>query len=349
MSQVQLGSNASSPPADDSSVLQVNGLTVHFKRTSIVGKRGTEIVRAVNDVSFQLKKSEITSIVGESGSGKTTVARCILRLLEPDSGSIKFEGRDIAELKGKELQRYRRDVQVIYQDPFESLNPRHNVLTTVGLPIRLLTDTHNDNEIFEQVTKLLGEVGLDPDDTIHRFPHQLSGGQRQRVSIARSLACGPKLLIADEPITMLDAAQRMNILSLIHDLQVRRNLTVLMITHDLASARLISQKTFVMYVGRIVEYANTGSILNEPRHPYVELLLKASPGLNVSMPTYDEYTSGTIEDSAALTKGCVFRPRCKYAQTKCADVSPPLEEKTPGHFTACHYPLATAQSQGDST
>jgi peptide/nickel transport system ATP-binding protein len=345
MSQVQLDRNASTPPADDSSILQVSGLNVHFKRSSIVGKRGTEIVKAVNDVSFELKKSDITSIVGESGSGKTTVARCILKLLEPDSGSIKFEGRDIKGLKGEELQKYRRDVQIIYQDPFESLNPRHNVLTTVGLPIRFLTGTHNDSEIFEQVTKLLGEVGLDPANTIHRFPHQLSGGQRQRVSIARALACGPKLLIADEPITMLDAAQRMNILSLIHDLIARRNLTVLIITHDLASARLISQKTIVMYVGRIVEYANTESILNEPRHPYVELLLKASPGLNMAMPSYDEYTSGTIEDSAALTKGCVFRPRCKYAQAKCADVSPPLEQKAPDHFAACHYPLASGKSQ----
>ncbi len=344
MSQIQLD-NQAIPSVDSSTILQVSGLTVSFKKTSILGRRRTALTTAVDNVSFDLKKSEITSIVGESGSGKTTVARCILRLLDPDSGSIKFEGNDVTKFKGKKLHDYRRDVQIIYQDPFESLNPRHDVLTAVALPIRALTECRDEKEIFERVSRLLEEVGLSPAETIRRFPHQLSGGQRQRVNIARALASSPKLLIADEPITMLDAAQRLNILSLLHELKTRRNLTVLMITHDLASARLVSEKTFVMYLGKIVERGNTESILNEPLHPYVEMLLRASPGPEASTFNYDEYSTLTIEESAILKQGCVFRPRCKYAQSKCAEVSPILEQKVSEHFAACHYPLNAVSSQ----
>lgn len=345
MSQVQLNTLAE-PSFDPSNLLEVRGLTVHFKKTSIFGKRfgKSETVRAVDNVSFALRKSEITSIVGESGSGKTTVARCILKLLNPASGSIVFEGSDVTTLSGRALHNYRRDVQIIYQDPFESLNPRQDVLTAVGLPISVLTDTHDGEAIYDQVSKLLEEVGLNPSETIRRYPHQLSGGQRQRVNIARALASSPKLLVADEPITMLDAAQRLNILTLLDELKTRRNLTVLMITHDLASARLISQKTIVMYVGKIVESGRTEAILDEPLHPYVELLLKASPGPEMASFNYDEYATATIEESTMIRKGCVFRPRCKYAKELCVDVEPPLEQKVSGHLAACHYPLSSSPS-----
>jgi len=341
MSQVQLGPDGSSPsPAERSGILEVNGLTVKFKKnSSLIGRDETTTI-AVDDVSFVLGKSEITSIVGESGSGKTTVARCILNLTRPTAGSIKFEGTEVTKLKGKALHDYRRDVQIIYQDPFESLNPRHDILTTISIPIRSFTDSRNSVEITEQASKLLEEVGLDPAETLNRYPHQLSGGQRQRVNIARALASSPKLLVADEPITMLDAAQRLNIMSLLYDLKSRRNLTVLMITHDLASARLVSQKVMVMYLGKIVEFGDTDAILSSPLHPYVELLLKASPAPD-QIINYDDYSTSTIEESASLTKGCVFRPRCKYALEKCEEVVPLLDQKSAGHYAACHFPLST--------
>ncbi|MGI0090782.1 MAG: ABC transporter ATP-binding protein [Nitrososphaerales archaeon] len=337
MSQIQLGTHTNSSPAK-TPILEVSNLVVKFTKTGLVGS-GKEITTAVDGVSFELRESEITTIVGESGSGKTTVANCILCLLRPNSGSIKFEGVEVTKLSGKQLRDYRRNVQIIYQDPFESLNPRQDVLTTISIPIRSLVDERDKQVIYDRVCRLLEEVNLIPGEVLYRYPHQLSGGQRQRVNIARALASNPKLLVADEPITMLDAAQRLNILSLLYDLKLRRKLTVLMITHDLASAKLVSQKTMVMYLGKIVEYGETEAMLSGPLHPYVELLIKASPTPEAQTFSYDEYTALTIEESVDLATGCVFRPRCKYKQQKCEKVVPPLEQKEEGHFAACHYPL----------
>lgn len=259
-------------------VLKVSNLFVTFSKKSGIFKRKSLTVRAVDDVSFQIYQSEIISLVGESGSGKTTIARCILGLTRPNSGSITFDEKEITALKGKSLLAYRRDVQLIFQDPFESLNPRLDVFAIVSIPILRLTDDRNGSSaLTEKVARLLVEVRLDPDEVMHKYPHQLSGGQRQRVNIARALASNPRFLIADEPITMLDASQRLNILSLLMQLKMKRNLTILLITHDLASAKMMSDRTLVMYLGKLVEVGPTKEVLSKPHHPYTELILGDSP------------------------------------------------------------------------
>jgi len=296
-------------------------------------------------VSFDINESEILSVVGESGSGKTTIANCIMALTTPNSGSIKYNGAEVSALRGKKLKDYRREVQVIYQDPFESLNPRLDVYSTLSIPIIRLTNETKQAVIVEKVRRLLSEVGLEPDEAIHKLPHQLSGGERQRINVARALAPGPKLLIADEPITMLDASQRLNILSLLLELKEKRNLTILLITHDLASAKIMSDRTAVMYSGKLVEIGPTDSILTHPFHPYSELILTATPKLTETREVLANtlsavsYSSG-IEESQSIQRGCVFQPRCKYAKKKCVDVEPKLEEKSSSHYAACHYPLS---------
>ena len=275
MSQVQLKSD----PTESNALLEVTNLRVHFTKTRGVIRRQSINIKAVDDVSFKLNESDIVSVVGESGSGKTTLARCIMGLSVPTSGSIKFNGIEVTKLRGKALHDYRREVQMIFQDPFETLNPGNNVFTTLSLPIKHLTGETKPQVIREKIWSLLEEIGLDPAEVAERYPHQLSGGQRQRINIARALATDPKLLIADEPITMLDAAQRKNILSLLNDLKLTRNLTMLMITHDLASAKVMSQRTMVMYQGKFVETGDSQTVFTHPHDPYVKLILKSTPTL----------------------------------------------------------------------
>ncbi|MGI0080022.1 MAG: ABC transporter ATP-binding protein, partial [Nitrososphaerales archaeon] len=279
-------------------------------------------------------------VVGETGSGKTTLARCILALTTPDSGSIKCLGADVARLNGEALRRYRQRVQIVYQDPYESLNPYQDVHKIVSTPIQLLLKEHDRGRIEERVSNVLSDVGLDQNEVMRRYPHQLSGGQRQRVNIARALAPEPELLIADEPITMLDAEQRLNILSLLRSLKDSRKLTVLMITHDLASARLTSDRIIVMYLGKIVETGPTREVVSQPHHPYVELVLDAAPRPQAdSLGKDDFYELPSMEDSLMQLKGgCVFAPRCKYAAKLCEDVEPKLTGISAGRQVACHYP-----------
>ena len=341
--QVQLEDNALRSANMEQPILQVSHLSVTFAR-----HRGTfgeqTAIRAINDVSFEIFESESLCLVGESGSGKSTIARCISLLTRPTGGSIIFDGSDVTKFKGKDLLKYRRNVQMVFQDPFESLNPRHNVLTTISTPLKLLTGEKKASVLFDKVSNLLEEVGLEAGRVIRRYPHQLSGGERQRVNIARALASEPKLLIADEPITMLDAEQRLNILSLLLKLKTERNLTLLMITHDLASARITSDRTLVLYLGNLVESGETKSVLSRPHHPYVELIMNAIPRIHLSseISADAETTSPTIEESSVVTKGCVFLPRCKYGTSTCKEVEPKLEEKSPDHQAACHNPLNTS-------
>ncbi len=336
MSQVQLGREAS---AERDPILKVTDLSIHFKSQTGTFRKKESTIRAVSEVSFSLSRSELVAIVGESGSGKTTLARCILGLVKPSSGSIIFNGSDITKLKDKDLFNYRRAVQIIYQDPFESLTPRLNVYDTLAIPLTELLGMKKKEELTERIRTLLEEVGLDPSEVMYRFPHQLSGGQRQRVNIARALAPNPMLLVADEPITMLDAAQRMNILYLLSELQKKRNLTVLLITHDLASARMICKRTMVMYLGKLVEVGDTNVILTKPKHPYVQLILDAMPTLTSKNP-YDSPQQLTwIEDSVHLRKGCVFQPRCKYSTEICKEQMPPLTMKRDSDYAACHNPI----------
>ena len=294
----------------------------------------------MDHVRFEIFESEFISLVGESGSGKSTIARCILLLTRPSSGSIIYKGSDITKLKRKDLVNYRREVQIVYQDPFESLNPRQDVFSAVSAPIRHLIGEKSKSVLVKEVSDLLMEVDLDPSVVFHKYPHQLSGGERQRINIARALAAKPKMLIADEPVTMLDATQRFNVLSLLMKLKETRNLTVLMITHDLPSAQLVSDRTLVIYLGKIVEQGSTRDVIQLPHHPYVELIMSSIP-----KPAWLSEQGGakqpqhSIEESMEILTGCSFTPRCKYALPICKTDVPLLEEKTPKHYAACHSPL----------
>ncbi len=323
-------------------------LSVTFKRPRGGFIKKSQAIKAVDRVSLELDESDIVSIVGESGSGKTTVARCIMGLTSPTAGSIKYNGVEATKLKAAERWRYWKEVQMVFQDPFESMNPRQDVYTIVSTPIRELLKERRKARVLEIVHEVINEVGLDAERVIHRFPHELSGGERQRVNIARALVSNPRVLIADEPITMLDAAQRLNILSLLMELKRKRNLTILLITHDLASAKMMSKRIIVMYRGKIVEAGETDALLSSPYHPYVELILQATPRLIRSSEVRgnapqlapiegsSSHYSSTRSSSAA---GCIFRPRCKYATEVCEKVEPPLEEKSKSHYAACHNPL----------
>lgn len=339
MPQVQLGSTGEGADASRSPLLSVKDLTVTFRKRLGAVRRREKIVNAVDNVTFDINQSEIVAIVGESGCGKTTLAKCIMRSIRPNSGSITFNGIKISDSK-KDLHSYYQSVQMIYQDPFESLVPRQDVHGTLAMPLIKLLGMRNKDEITAKVQVLLEEVGLDPVAVIHRYPHQLSGGQRQRINIARALAPGPKLLIADEPVTMLDAAQKLNIIRLLSQLQEKRNLTIVLITHDLASARLLSRRTMVMYLGKIMESGETQMLLSKPRHPYVELILNATPSLRATQ-SYDNRSSKWIEESEKVVGGCVFEPRCRYSSSICKQNEPRLNETGNQHYLACHNPLDT--------
>ncbi|MGI0091392.1 MAG: ABC transporter ATP-binding protein [Nitrososphaerales archaeon] len=337
MSQVQLSGRSFEGPSSGSPLLQVKDLTVRFEKKRSFGRRSA-VINAVNNVSFSVNQSEVVAIVGESGSGKTTLARSIVGLLRPSSGSIMFDGSEITRLSEKQLHNYHRSVQVIHQDPFESLTPRLDVYTTLSIPIRKLLKIKDAKQVTERVQSLLQEVSLDPTEVMRRYPHQLSGGQRQRVNIARALAPEPRLLIADEPITMLDAAQRLNILYLLSNLKTKRSLTVLFITHDLASARLLCPKTMVMYLGKLVEEGNTEAVLSKPNHPYVEMILDAMPNLRIGEVAKSK-PRPSMEEGNPIIRGCVFNPRCSYRTEICKQVEPPLIERSTQHLAACHNPL----------
>lgn len=316
-------------------LLEVSHLSVSFtERRKSYGNQESEI-RAVDDVSFGLSGSETIAIVGESGSGKSTLGRCIMGLIRPTSGLIRYNGAIVSELTGKDLLSYRKDVQMIYQDPFESLDPGQDVFSTISVPIQRLAGEKEYHRISDRVDELLQDVGLDPERVRHRFPHQLSGGEKQRVNICRALASKPKLLIADEPTTMLDAAQRISVLRLLTYLKTKMNLTVLMITHDLHSAMLTTQRTIVMYRGKFVEIGDTQSVFRQPHHPYVDLILESTPRLEGR----DEKELPTWGDDDAGVDGCAFRARCKYSTEICSRVEPTLSENTPHHYAACHNPL----------
>jgi peptide/nickel transport system ATP-binding protein len=240
--------------------------------------RGEE-VRAVDDVSLTVSQSESVSIVGQSGSGKTTLGRCIMNLLKPTSGTIRFNGSDVSELKGRKLFDYWKQVQMVYQDPFESLDPGQDIFTTLSIPLRRLVGERDSTKISTMVDQLLHEVGLNPERVKRKYPHQLSGGERQRVNICRALAANPRLLIADEPITMCDASQRLNILRLLIGLKAKRNLALVLITHDLHSAMITTQRTMVMYKGKFVEVGDTETVFSRPNDPYVKLILESTPTL----------------------------------------------------------------------
>jgi peptide/nickel transport system ATP-binding protein len=314
--------------------LQVKGLRKHFP---IGGTVRRSHVQAVEDVSFELKPGTITALVGESGSGKSTVARLLARLYEPTSGSIVLDGTEVAALRSrKDVLRYRSKVQMIFQDPFGSLNPVKTIRHHIERPLRIHKVVPSDR-VEERVHELLAEVGLVPPEQIAaKYPHELSGGQRQRVAIARALAVEPKVVLADEPTSMLDVSIRIGILNLMLDLKEREQIGFLYVTHDLASARYIADEILVMYAGQIVEQGPAEDVLGDPLHPYTRLLLSAVPdpaaGLQATRIEPGAHGSAAVDPG----EGCRFLARCPIAIAACTHVTPALVRASPGRFARCH-------------
>lgn len=309
-------------------LVQVRNLVKHFPV-----ENSDDVVRAVDDISFDIFAGETLGLVGESGCGKSTVGRCILRLHEPTSGEVFFEDEDILKIGNKELQKLRREMQIIFQDPYASLNPRLTILSTVGEPLKI-HGIGNKSERRDRVADLLKKVGLDP-DYMFRYPHEFSGGQRQRIGIARALALNPKLIIADEPVSALDVSVQAQVVNLLQDLQNELGLTYLFISHGLAVVEHISNRVAVMYLGKIVEIAEGRELYDSPLHPYTKALLSAIPIPDPKHKRDRIVLEGDVPTPINPPSGCRFRTRCPFAIEECAAVEPELREITKGHFSAC--------------
>ncbi|WP_299905876.1 dipeptide ABC transporter ATP-binding protein [uncultured Paracoccus sp.] len=291
-------------------------------------------LRAVDGVDLTVHQGETFAIVGESGCGKSTLARLLMRLSRPSDGQIRIDGREIAGIEGAELKALRRDVQFVFQDPFSSLNPRLTVARLVGEPLETHRPEMKANERRAEVGRLLSQVGLRPEH-MDRYPHEFSGGQRQRIGIARALAAGPKLLIGDEPVSALDVSVQAQVVNLLGDLRDRLGLTLIIIAHDLAIIRHVSDRVAVMYLGRIVETGPTDQIFERPRHPYTRALLAAIPGPDSGRATGQGPLSGETPSPIDPPSGCHFRTRCPHATEICASARPPLEDAGDGVQVAC--------------
>ena len=319
-------------------VLEVDGLFKEFPIRSGLLQRETGKVRAVQDVSFSIRRGETLALVGESGCGKTTVSRCILRALPPTKGAIRFSPEpgtsiDMASLSRRALRPLRRHIQMIFQDPYASLNPRMMVGDIIAEP--LLVNGVAAVQRQKRVRELLDLVGL-PAAARTRFPHAFSGGQRQRIGIARALALDPALVVADEPVSALDVSVQAQIINLLLDLQDRLKLSMLFVAHDLGVVRHVSDRVAVMYVGRIVETAPTALLYTRPRHPYTEALLAAVPKADPALRDQASAPAGEVADPANPPPGCAFHPRCPYAEARCRAELPILKEIAPAHWSACH-------------
>ena len=317
-------------------LLQVENLVKHFPVGGGMFSRPTGAVRAIDGVSFTLNRGETLGLVGESGCGKTTTGRCILQLERPTSGRIVFEGVDLASLGEAELRKVRRRVQVIFQDPYSSLNPRMTIGQILAEPLKVHGIVRDPSARQARVKELCEQVGLLPQHA-RRYPHQLSGGQRQRVGIARALAVEPSLIICDEPVSALDVSIQAQIINLLEDLQTEFGLTYLFIAHDLAVVRHISDRVAVMYLGKIVELADRQALYEEPLHPYTRALLSAVPIPDPELESRRERTvlGGEVPSPLAPPPGCSFHPRCPIAVERCQGTVPDLREVKPGHWAAC--------------
>jgi len=319
-------------------LLSVRGLKKYFVQGGGILGGEKEIVRAVDGVSFDVKRGETLALVGESGCGKTTTGRLVLRLLEPDEGEIIFDGVDITHMSMKELRPFRRRMQMIYQDPYASLNPRKPIGEAIAEPL-IVHGLAEKEEAKEQAMKMLERVGLTPaEDFYDRIPSQLSGGQRQRVVIARAMILKPEFVVADEPVSMIDVSMRASILELLKGFQEEYGLAMIFITHDLSVARLVADKIAVMYLGKIIEYGPVDKVLRDPRHPYTAALATAAPSITMRRRKRLDI-KGEIADPRNLPSGCRFHPRCPYAREDCASREPELREMGDGRLAACHYPL----------
>ena len=307
-------------------MLAVRGLKKYFGA-------GDRPVRAVDDVSFTIEKGEVLGLVGESGSGKSTIGRSVLKLIEPTAGAVEFEGNDLAPLSARDMRPYRRRLQIIFQDPYASLNPRRRVGDTLDEAMAT-HGLHPGPARRARIAELLSLVGLAPEHA-QRFPHEFSGGQRQRIGIARALAVEPQFIVADEPVSALDVSIQAQVINLLSELRERFSLTMLFISHDLDVVEYLCDRIVVLYLGKVMEVAPARELYRSPRHPYTQALLEASPRPDPEARRERRLLQGDIPSPVNPPSGCVFRTRCPYAQEACAATVPPVREIAPGRFKAC--------------
>jgi peptide/nickel transport system ATP-binding protein/oligopeptide transport system ATP-binding protein len=325
-------------------IMEVRDLVKHFPIRSGFFGRQVAAVQAVDGVSFDVLRGETLGLVGESGCGKSTTARLLLRLMAPTSGSIRFEGREIANLKGAPLKALRREMQMIFQDPYSSLNPRKTVGSIIADPFSIHGMLTGKGERKKAVQGLMDTVGLNPEH-YNRYPHEFSGGQRQRIGVARALALKPKVIVADEPVSALDVSIQAQVLNLLRDLQRELGITLIFIAHDLSVVRHMCDRVAVMYLGRVVELANSDQLYAHPRMPYTGALMSAVPVADprLAKGKKRQVLSGDVPSPTNPPSGCRFHTRCWKAQDVCTTVDPPLETKDGGNRAACHFPLSDAE------
>ena len=321
-----------------SPIIQVKNLRKLFPvQKTVFWQKEEKFVHAVDDVSFELQKGEVMALVGESGCGKSTLALTLMRLEEPTSGQFLFNGQDVTHVKGQPLKAMRRQIQMVFQDPYESLNPTMTIGDIVGEPLVVHGLGRDKAERLARVHQALEDAGLKPAaNYVNRYPHELSGGQRQRVVIAGALVLEPTVLLADEPVSMLDVSIRAEILNLLADLRQTRGISILFITHDLGTVAYFADRIAVMYLGRIVEMGTTPQVLQEPQHPYTKALLSVMPVPNPRLRRERIILQGETPNPINLPTGCRFHPRCPIVQPHCSQVDPTWREMQPNHHTACH-------------
>ncbi|MEF2290654.1 dipeptide ABC transporter ATP-binding protein [Virgibacillus dokdonensis] len=332
--QKQLQNKKSEQEQNNETIMQASHIKKYFPIKGGIFKHTIGHVKAVDDVSLSIKKGETLGLVGESGSGKSTLGRVLLRLLEPTEGEVIFAGKDISHLNNRKLRAYRKHMQIVFQDPFASLNSKMSVGELIEEPLLVQTSV-SKSERKQMSVELLEKVGLRANDRA-KYPHEFSGGQRQRISIARALALNPKFIICDEPVSALDVSIQAQVLNLMADLQEEYHLTYLFIAHDLSVVKHISDRVAVMYLGRIAELAPKEQLYQNPLHPYTKALLSSVPSTNVREKREKIKLSGDLPSPANPPSGCVFRTRCPMAHDRCISEIPALSEMEKGHFVACH-------------
>ena len=317
-------------------LLDVRHLQVHFPLHGRVWRRSKEIVKAVDDVSFQVKEGETVGLVGESGCGKSTLGRAVIRLVEPAGGEILFQGKNVSQLTKSELRQTRRQFQMVFQDPYSSLNPRLTVREIVGEALDIHHLAGSRAERRDQIAKLLTQVGLSA-EMAQRYPYEFSGGQRQRIGIARALAVKPKFIVCDEPVSALDVSVQAQVVTLLQDLQVQMGIAYLFIAHDLAVVQHISQRVLVMYLGRIMESGPAKQVISNPKHPYTQALIAAIPNIKTNLGPQAPPLTGEIPSPLHPPMGCPFASRCPVSQSLCHQERPPFKAVGEGHYAFCHF------------